>query len=91
MSTPVNSFSAARPARVQLCSAPLSPADQELVDDAWAWSTWTQEQKAHRPKAAQKDEMVCIKCDGPLTWDGYRRAYSCDSCGWSEPSPKMVS
>jgi hypothetical protein len=88
--SPVNRFSAVRPARVNLCSVPLSQlsaADQELVADVLAWMQFIDE---HRPKAAQKG-LTCPKDDEPLTWDNVRRAYTCDSCGWSEPTSKTAS
>ena len=76
-----NGFGGAHPARVSLCSvrlSQLSAADQELVTDALAWMQFIDER---RPKAAQKDEG-CPKCEEPLSWSGYHRAYTCSSCGW---------
>jgi len=63
--------------------APLREADRELVDNAWAWWAWIQEQKAQQAKAAHKG-LTCPKDDELLTWDNVRRAYTCDSCGWIE-------
>jgi len=85
----LSSFHDVRPARVNLCAVPLAALpieDQELVQNALSWREFVAE---HREKAAQRDEKVCIKCDGPLSWSGYHRTYSCDSCGWSEAPPKQ--
>ena len=62
------------------------PSQIQAAVDSDEWREFVAE---HRPKAAQRDEKVCIKCDGPLSWSGYHRTYSCDECGWSEAPPKQ--
>ena len=61
------------------------PAAIQAAVDSDAWREFVAEQQA---KSAPKGD-TCPKDGSRLTWDGYLRRYSCDSCGWSEAPPKQ--